>query len=69
MRQALCRQGDPARAVYTLLYGTVTTSIKGSPISFTLRAPDSLGESALSAEEGSRVRSSSVFAGEDGAGA
>jgi CRP-like cAMP-binding protein len=62
----LCRQGDPARAIYTILHGSVYTSALGSTFSITLVAPESLGESALAADEETRVRSSSVFAGRSG---
>ena len=65
--QPLCRQGDPARAIYTILSGSIYTSIEGSTFSLTLGPFESLGESALAAEEEQRMRSSSVFAGSGGA--
>lgn len=63
----VCRQGDPARAIYTILGGSLYTSIEGSDFSLTLGTGESLGESALAAEEEQRVRSSSVFSCSTGA--
>ena len=63
----ICKQGDPARSIFTVWKGTAFSSQSQSSFSMTMKPPTTFGESALFYDEALRTRQASVQAGEGGA--
>lgn len=65
--ETIAVEGGHARSLFAIKRGSVVTQQSDSTFSLTIKPPETMGESALAADDDMRVRTSSILAGEDGA--